>query len=573
MELELHSHQKDLYPVCGIFIEGNQLSHWLSSLDKLSLDASSIKIYALPAQNVDQIWGCVVLADPSHLPDELGKHISALMIGDKLIVPEKSKVVPELTKHDVDQFFKDQLFVMHPEIGFYKLTEPILLSQHLDIEELKIIENLRPVDYSSVSGEIKGFSIESTAKEELKSDLESVGERKKFESKPLSIGERLRLEFYKKIMITDEKGNKKIELNKKGSALQKLAEKLGFTGPDMNDKLIEDFRNLQERNKKEVDKLMDLLEDNPEEALRFAIPLEEHGYTRGGMKGEFKMQDRGLDFSLFSGLNLNSASGGAVDLGDEYFRLRQQYLKSANALKEKGEFEKAAFIYLKLLKDYNAAAKTLREGKQYEKAALVYLDYVKNEKLAAECYEEARIYEEAIELYIKLEKQEKVGDLYVLLGSRKSANKAFQRQIDKDLEGKKYVKAAKLSKNKMLNLGYAQELLLKGWKNKIDQYNCLRHYFNNLYDTKEVWQEIERINKNDVDASNDIVFLKLLKDEFNRQDENEQQIKKLAYNILSKGLEEERISAHELLSFNRVDKTLRADTLRFDLKKNKRMKN
>jgi len=35
------------------------------------------------------------------------------------------------------------------------------------------------------------------------------------------------------------------------------------------------------RNKKEVGKLLDLLKNDPDKSLRYAIPLEEHGYTRG----------------------------------------------------------------------------------------------------------------------------------------------------------------------------------------------------------------------------------------------------------------------------------------------------
>jgi len=572
MELELHSYHKNLYPYCGIFIEGDKMSHWLSSLDKLRIDSSLMKIYALPSKKVNQIWGCLVLIDPSNLPEDIGPNVYASKICNALIVPEKSKIVPDLLANDVDQLFKNQSYVLHPEIGFYKLADPIQLAHHINLEELKTIESSQPVDYSSMSGEIHGFSIESTPKEELKQDLESVGDRKKFDEKPLSIGEKLRLEFYKKIFLIDDKGNGKVEFKSSGFDLKKLAEKLGFKGTDINEKLIQDFQNLEERNKKEVDKLMDLLKDNPEDALRFAIPLDEHGYSRGSRKTEFKLQDRGAS-SLFGKRNIGRGIGGTVDLGDEYFRLRQQYINSAKALKEKGEFEKSAFIYLKLLKDYNAAGQTLRDGKKFEKAAIVYLDYAKNEQLAAECYEEGKIYEEAIQIYTKLGKNEKVGDLYVLLGSRISANKAFQEQINNDLKNNKYVKAANLSKVKMQNLEYAQELLIKGWKNRIDQYNCLRNYFDNISDTDEVWQELNRISTNDLDNSNDIVFLKLLKDEFNRQDENEQRIKTLAYSLLSKGLEDGRISAKELLPFNKKNKTIRNDILRFDLRKNKRMKN
>lgn len=261
--------------------------------------------------------------------------------------------------------------------------------------------------------------------------------------------------------------------------------------------------------------------------------------------------------------------GGSIDLGDEYFRLRQQYQNSAKELKQKGEYEKAAYVYLKLLKNYNLAGAVLKEGKYYEKAATIYLEYAKNEQMAAECYEEGKIYEEAIQLYKKLERLEKVGDLYVLLGSRKSAVTAYQQQIDKDLNGNKYVKAATLSRDKMRNHSYAQDILLKGWNNKIDQYNCLRNYFDNIHSTTEVWNEIERISAHMVNPSNDKIFLKVLEQEYSQQDENERKIRDLAYVLLSGLLEKGKISANELLAFNRSDTRLRADTLRYDSKKNR----
>ena len=569
MQLTLTSYHKDIHPVCGFFIEAANLTDWLTALHLLGLDPTKLEIYGLPSKVANQIWGCLVIVDQSLLPDQLGKYQSAHMLGGSLIIPEKTKVIPALTAYDFEQLFNTSTYVLHPDFGLFKLSEPISLDEHLDIVELPILNSLKPEDFKFNSEEIIAFTIEPTPVDELKHELDSMEKREKFTNKPLSIGEKLRLALYKKFLITEDGKDGEISINQKGSALEKLSRLLGLTGSDAQDSIIEDFRNLQERNKKEVDKLLDLLKNNPEEALRFAIPLEEHGYTRGKKEAAFKMQDRGLDFSLFSRLS-SRGGGGTVDLGDEYYRLHSQYLNTAKELRAKGEFEKAAFVYLKLLKNYQAAAATLKEGKQFEKAALIYLDYLKNEQLAAECYEEGKIYNKAIEIYKKLGKLEKVGDLYLLIGNRESANIAYQAQIDKELERNKYTTAATISKIKLHNLSFAQELLLKGWKNKVDQYNCLRSYFNNISDTKEVWMQIERINRFEVDSSNDTIFLKVLKDEYANQDSNEDKVKDLAYTLLSKLLEEGRISSHELLSFNRENSQLRADTMRYELKKNKR---
>lgn len=576
MKLSISSHHKDHYPVCGFFIEETELTSWLDVLKQLNLDPNRIEIHAIPSQSANEIWGCLVLSNSSLLPDNLGKSLTAHTIGSKLIIPEKTKVEPELTAYDLEQLFQADTYVLHPDFGLYKLTEPIALEDHLASTELPIINSKKPADYSALSGKIMSFSIEPIPKEELKDELEMDQEREKIEEEPLSFGEKARLKLYEKFLISEDGENGEISFNKNASALDKIAKNLGFSGIDKNEKLLEDFKKLQERNKREVDKLMDLLKNNPEEALKYAIPLDEHGYKRGGQQSEFKMEERELDLSLLKGLAMlagmlgGGSGGGGIDLGDEYFRIRKQYLETAELLKEKGDYDKAAYIYLKLLKDYKAAAATLKEGKQYQKAAMVYLEYLKDENSAAECYEEGKIYTEAIELYSKQRNFEKVGDLYTLLGSRKSANVAYQLQIDKEMESKKYINAATISKTKMHNLPKAQEILLTGWDNGIDQYNCLRNYLNNIDDSKEVWNQLERISKEDLNASNDTTFLIVLKEEHANQDENENKIKDLAYTLISKLLEESRISSHELMAFNKGNSRLYADTMRYERNKHKR---
>lgn len=574
MELSLISYHKDIYPIGGFFIEGSNLTGWLEVLEAFRLDPMKMELHALPSETANQLWGCLVLADVSLLPKELGKYQSAHIIGERLIIPEKSNVIPELVPADFEQLFKRDIYVLHPDFGLFKLSKPLSLVKYLKEGERTIIDSVRPKDYTVISPTIKAFRIEATPKEQLKQEIESSNKRERIKNKPLTIGERIRLELYKKFLITEENKEGEVGLNLNGSTLERLAKKLNVTGPDSNELILEDFKNLQERNKKEVDKLLDLMKNDPEEALRFAIPLEDHGYTRGGMESEFKMQDRGADFSLFGlFLPINKTGGGTVNLGDEYYRLRDQYMESANKLKQDGNYEKAAFIYLKLLKDYKAAADTLREGKDYEKAALLYLEYVKNEQLAAECYEEGKIYDKAIELYQKLDKLEKVGDLYNLLGNKTSANIAYQAQIDKDIKANKYVKASNISKEKLQHLFYAQELLLMGWKSNTNQYNCLRTYLNNIEDAEEVWAQIEKIKRENVNSSNDTIFLRVLKEEYSNQDENEKKIKDLAYILISDLLEQGRISSNELVAFNKEDARLRADIMRYEVKKNKRLIN
>ncbi|MEM9929277.1 MAG: hypothetical protein AAF840_05635, partial [Bacteroidota bacterium] len=346
--------------------------------------------------------------------------------------------------------------------------------------------------------------------------------------------------------------------------------RLGISGSDAYRRIMEDFKNLQERNKKEVDKLLNLMQKDPEAALRYAIPLDEHGYSRGKEVGGFKMQDRGLDLSLFG--RRSGKTGGTVSLGDEFHRLRRQYLEAAKALEGQGKFEKAAYIYLKLLKDHNAAAEVLKKGKHYEKAAVVYLRYLKNELAAAECYEFGKIYDEAIPLYAKMKKWEKVGDLNGLRGDEAAALSAYQLQLDQELEKNALVKAAMLSKNKMKNLPGAQVILIRGWDENIDAYNCLQQYLANQPDDEAAWREIKRIGHHQLNASNEVVFLRVLSKEYANNVERRAEVKHLALELISALLPAGKVSAHRLLDFNERDIRLRADAVRYQLNKSKHLK-
>ena len=564
MELTLKRHDSDLYPSCGFFIEGDDLTKWIAAIDRLDVDPATSKLYGLPSRQANVLWGCLVVTATELSSAQLGPLASAHSIANGLIVPARSRVVPELTDYDIDRLFGEAVYVLHPEFGLFRLTEPLNLIDSFLAKDVPTVDSLRPVDYSIASGEILAFSIAFTPREDVERALDSEVPREKLEDAPLSLAERLRLKLYESLMTTE--GNKPI-LNPGALKLQWLAAKLGVSGPDTYQKLLEDFQDLEERNKKEVDKLLGLLQRDPEAALRYAIPLDEHGYSRGGPTGAFKMQDWGPFFSLRG--DRGTGVGGSVDLGNEFYRLRGQYVAAAEELEKDGKYEKAAYVYLKLLKDYSAAAETLRRGNHYEKAAAVYLRYLKNERAAAECYEAGKIYDEAITLYITLEEWEKVGDLNVLRGDEESARSAYQLQLEKEVGKNAFIRAAKLSKEKMHDFTHAQELLLQGWDENVDAYNCLQYYLANIDSGKTAWHELENIRNHRLNTQNEQVFVKILSREYSKHPEYREEVRDMAYGLLSELLIAGRISAHEVLAFNEKNTRLRADTLRYELKNNR----
>ena len=114
-------------------------------------------------------------------------------------------------------------------------------------------------------------------------------------------------------------------------------------------------------------------------------------FCRGSGNAEFGFGRMLSDFSLFGATP--GVGGGTVIIPDDKLdMLRQNYRNMATDLIAKGEYEKAAYVYLKLLKDISSAAHTLEQGGLYKEAAYLYHQKLRMLQKAAECYELAGLY-------------------------------------------------------------------------------------------------------------------------------------------------------------------------------------
>ncbi|MCY1692708.1 hypothetical protein OVA29_21550 [Exiguobacterium sp. SL14] len=152
----------------------------------------------------------------------------------------------------------------------------------------------------------------------------------------------------------------------------------------------------------------------------------------------------------------------------------KNWLKNTSAKK----IIKAVKVYMNLMKDYYRGAKTLEDGGLYNEAAVIYLKKLKNKSEAANCYEKAKQYKKAIDLYKELEQKEKVGDLYRKMNDAKNANIYYQMVVDDCVNNSQMVKKGSLIYRKKMELpDEAQKILLKGWEEDRDAFNCLNNYF------------------------------------------------------------------------------------------------
>ncbi len=182
---------------------------------------------------------------------------------------------------------------------------------------------------------------------------------------------------------------------------------------------------LEARREAAVSRLLEMLEKNPDEGLRYAIPMSEEP-GRG-------LAPPGVDL-VARDLRWGNASTGAVDnwsLGlTAQRRLRQKYLELARGELSNGRYERAATIYAQLLGDFQQAAQALEKGKFYRQAALIFRERLGSHRKAAEMYCLAGDFDLALAIYREMADYLDAGDLYQRLGQTDLATAEYLRHVD-----------------------------------------------------------------------------------------------------------------------------------------------
>lgn len=569
MKLTIEPYRQNSYPLGGILIQGNQPHKWLSEIQAMGLILENLVAYPIPATTPNSVWGCFLMVNLEKYKVDIRLNTFVQVINQVLYLPEKTTLYPSLSKHDIDKLFLDKPAILHPFFGLLELSEPINWLELVAIPMQKATDCRRPIDGVFIPKRIHSFQIIATSAEETLEQLEEkiFPQQKNFEDQPLNVFEKTKLLLYKQLFNKKAKSDtepadyqEKPLLSLFKSVLNLFSKKEAAITESMK----EDFDSLEKRNQKYLDKLLEMFQNNLEEALKYAIPLED-GTSRGddSMGGaDFSM--RWNNFSLF-GNNNSSGSGSAFFDNDGYFKLQKEYSDAAQKLIQQKEYHKAAFIFMKLLKNPFQAAQTLENGGLYQDAASIYLKYVKDKNKAAICYEKGNMTVDAIELYKELNQNEKVGDLYVSINRQKEGFVYYQKVVDEYQSSYQYVKASLLYKNKMFDVESGQALLLDGWRNQRDAFNCLNNYLNNIHQDSTRWQELVGVYKQDVSPQNHEVFLNVLKYEFERDGEFTAGIRDMAYEVITKQLKINPSIVSELKTYNKKDKQLVKDTIRYKL--------
>lgn len=265
--------------------------------------------------------------------------------------------------------------------------------------------------------------------------------------------------------------------------------------------------------------------------------------------------------------------GGNFYLENSLFdRIRNKYEELAEKYIAEKDYTRAAKVYMNLLNDNYRGAKTLEDGGLYNEAAVIYLKKLKNKSEAASCFEKAKQYQKSIELYKELEQKEKVGDLYIQINDIKNANSYYQMVVDDYVSNDQMVKASLIYRKKMDVPEEAQKILLQGWEENKDAFNCLNNYFVNINTIEDLNHTIQNLYLK-TPSDKKLIYLEAMKHEFKKDSKLQETTRNIAYEIIAENIENHSSIINELKHFNPKDEVILKDISRYRTGRNKMFRN
>ncbi len=480
MQLSIHYSGENARPVQAACISGTDPADWLREINRWCIPLNELDCYLFPETiRTNKAAGLfVVFKKPNRVTGLLLKE-PYTRIGSKLYLPADAVLRPEIDGHELEELLSWECQLFHPQTGFVGFEE----KDKFDLLELldpgvAIPNNWNYAHPGALTCppllEIRVVPPPAdTIIDEIKSELGA----KPLEEIPLSKEEsttffsrlldRLRMAvlwvlkkmvaFFMYIIPA------KPSVNGEEGVLNKFER---WIAASMGD--------LQKKRNKELNRLLRLFEENTDEAIRYAIPLDSPYLNRGVAAPSSKLGRRNTNYDPFA--KVQSGPADFWDASNYYNDLRKKYLDAALKEKEKKHFKKAAYIYAELLADFKTAALVLQEGRFYREAAVVYQSKLNNKAAAAECLVEGGLYQEAITLYKELYRIEEAGDLYARINDEVNAKDCWEKFVSQKLEQKDHVEAARVVKTKLNDTDRAMDTLLQGWRRSHQAETCLRGY-------------------------------------------------------------------------------------------------
>lgn len=402
------------------------------------------------------------------------------LVGNRLYLPVEGRLEPGATEKELEAALRGEVLVFHPTAGLIGFET----KDALRIEELVAAPSERPAAWDRANaGEAINKRLVSIEPETMPGADEIIeAGQGDIGSEPLDGAP----------APDGEPGNDlasrigRSSMEAMGKAIQFVAGMMSHGGsqPNWVNGLESWAANLANKaaaanewlRLKELNRMMKLLTDNPEEGLKYALPIGGTGWHRGTATPSNYLPSRNTNFSL-GGLG----GGGPADfwgMPDEMReKLTQLYRETAEREARLGRYRRAAYIYAHLLGDLHAAANMLVQGKHFREAAILYRDKLHRELEAADLFLKAGLWREAVELYEKLNEFEKAGDVYTKLDNLEQAKTAYASAVAMHERRDDLIHCGRILDEKLHDRRAAIDMLARAWPGSKQVGLCLKEMF------------------------------------------------------------------------------------------------
>lgn len=487
MILQLQHIEQSHQTVSAAFLRGSDVRLWLLEIGRWNISTNELDCYLIP-QSVHSTEAAGLFVEFKNV--EICRKLDILepyyCIAQKVFIPINTKLYPEVNSEELNTIFLWEMQVFHPAIGLtgFEKKDQIHLADLFDYGQG--LQNDWSFAHPGLPDRLLLMQImvtQPSSAEIIDAIKESI-DAKPLEEIPLKkdssttwlgkIFDMLKLVLFSLIYGL---------LSLLGKIFSGTNSTRRYNVSDGDEGLLQKFQRwlqvnmeeLQKKRDKEINRLLDMFDENTDEALQYAIPLDSPYLNRGTQTASDSLFRNPFNF------NLSKLGGGTVvdgwDLGSRYTDLRTKYINAAQKQIELKDFKKAAYVYAHLLGDYHNAANVLEQGNFYREAAALYKDHLKNIPAAASCLERGGLYIEAIEIYKDLRQDEKTADLYKKINQSSNADEYYEKAVVSKLNNSDYLDASRVMNEKMDQPERAKITLMDGWNNANQYEPCLRKFF------------------------------------------------------------------------------------------------
>ena len=400
-----------------------------------------------------------------------------------LYIPLHSIIFPALTDQEVEATLDGKPALLHPGVGLFYFDNDFSY-QLADLLEFP------SVDMVSVTAGKPVPEIRQIQHIEFISDF---NEDDLFTEESKTVGNKPLTDLQKPV-----EGVEYSNLQKPLAWTQKLLAKgiLNLTNlaPDgasnptwinrINDWASKKIHHISERmeasRNKELSRLLKLLKENPEEGLRYALPLD--GQPGRGMtsnpSGHLSTRDTRFNVHGIGG-------GGITDFWDIEYEMRRKltdsYVQLAQHEEDIGNYKRSAYIYSHLLAKYKEAAQVLEKGQHYREAAIIYEKHLSDKRKAAECLLRGGLSKQAGQKFESLGLFKEAAKCYEKIGNTDEAQRLWDVHIEKLINSNDWLEAGHYIHSKKRDLERALDLWLSAWPKHPQNTKCLKTAFDTLH--------------------------------------------------------------------------------------------